>query len=154
MMNNKKDCGMLIKLIADQVELLSNHELHEEDLTLSQLRYLEYLSDRSPEPVGYQEFEQAFKTSQPTVSGIVRRLLLKDLVTVAPSRQGGRARFVSLTEKGADIISDAKCKREAMEKVILSPLSEKEQEQFMEQLSRVEAHLSEEVQKHAKKEDE
>ena len=62
-MNRITECGMLIKQISDSIARMSNNELRKSGLTLSQLRYLEYLSESQNEPTPFKELEAHFMVS-------------------------------------------------------------------------------------------
>jgi DNA-binding MarR family transcriptional regulator len=135
------DYGMLMKLISDHILHHSNKLLNKKNLTLSQLRYLEYI-DKSGGPVSFKEVENHFQTSQPTVSGIMRRLAEKDLIKIGAS-DSGRGKNAELTEKGRSLIDESGAEREKEEKLILSALREDEREPFHDMLVRINKKLSE-----------
>ena len=138
--NEYLDCGMLIKLISDHIQSHSNKQLNEVNLTASQFRYLEYLN-RDSNPVTFKDVEKHFQTSQPTVSGIMRRLSGKNLIVIEPA-ESGRAKNARLTEKGKKLIEESGTERENEEKLILSALHEDEREIFHDMLERINQRLS------------
>jgi MarR family transcriptional repressor of mepA len=135
------DCGMLIKLISDHIQSSSNRKLQEVNLTVSQLRYLEYL-DCSGGPVLFKDVENHFQTSQPTVSGIMRRLAEKGLIKIE-SAGSGRAKTALLTDEGKKILRDSGTERRNEEERILGALREDEREAFHDMLERINRELSE-----------
>lgn len=134
------DCGMLIKQISDHIQSHSNRQLNEIGLTASQFRYLVFLN-QSTDPVAFKDVERHFQTSQPTVSGIMRRLAEKNLIVIEEAHVG-RAKNAKLTEKGRKLISESGTARENEEKLILSALDENEKAQFHDMLVRINKKLS------------
>jgi DNA-binding MarR family transcriptional regulator len=129
------DCGMLIKLISDQIESRSNRVLHERNLTASQFRYLEFL-DQKGDTVLFKDVERHFQTSQPTVSGIMSRLAEKGLIDIEAA-DSGRAKKARLTEKGKTMVDDSRIVRKTEEERILGALKEEEREPFHDMLVRI-----------------
>ncbi|MGI6116832.1 MAG: MarR family winged helix-turn-helix transcriptional regulator [Bilifractor sp.] len=134
------DCGMLIKLISDHIQSHSNRLLNKINLTASQFRYLEYLN-QSSDPVSFKDVEKHFQTSQPTVSGIMKRLAEKNLIVIEAA-SFGRAKNARLTEKGRKLIDESGTERGNEEKLILSALKEEERESFHDMLERINKKLS------------
>ena len=144
MKNSKEeyvDCGMLLKQISDHIQSHTNRLLQKINLTASQFRYLEYLN-HADGPVSFKGVEKHFQTSQPTVSGIMRRLSDKKLIVVEDA-DFGRAKNARLTAKGQQLIADSGIERGNEEKLILSALQEDEREAFHDMLERINQKLSE-----------
>ena len=144
MKDNKEeyiDCGMLIKQISDNIQSHSNKLLNKKNLTASQFRYMEYLN-QSSDPVSFKDAEKHFQTSQPTVSGIMKRLAEKKLIVIE-SAGSGRAKTARLTQKGREMIDESGTERGNEEKLILSALEEGERETFHDMLERINKKLSE-----------
>ncbi|MGI5887897.1 MAG: MarR family winged helix-turn-helix transcriptional regulator [Oscillospiraceae bacterium] len=135
------DCGILLKQISDRIENHSNKQLQKINLTATQFRYLEYMS-RSVDPVPFKDVEKHFQTSQPTVSGNMRRLAEKDLIVIEDG-SFGRAKNARLTEKGWKLMKEAGDDRGNEERMILSALKEEEREEFHDMLERINKNLSE-----------
>lgn len=133
----KTRCGILIKQICDSIAKVSNNELREKDLTLSQLRYLGYIYESSAKKVPFKELEAYFDVAQPTVVGILRRLEQKGLVKAEQSDTDMRAKTVCITEKGKAVYEESEVRRNEMEEMLLVSLNEDERLQFEEFLQRV-----------------
>ena len=140
-MGKDDDCGFLIKQINDKLETSANRELRDSGLTLSQLRFLEYICDRYPKKVLYKELEAVFEVAQPTVAGIIRRLADKGHVISEQSAEDSRAKTVSMTEWGYRKFMEANDRKAGMERMILEPLDDKEKKEFQSLLKRVYEHL-------------
>jgi DNA-binding MarR family transcriptional regulator len=132
------DCGILLKEINDRIARQANSSLKENQLTLSQLRYLEYLASKKESAILFKEFEQHFHVSQPTVVGILSRLSKKGLIKVDPVPRS-KAKMASLTDKGLKELKKAAACRNATEINLLAPLSEKERVIFKKLLMKIAA---------------
>lgn len=142
-MHESTDCGMLVKLISDSIARRSNNELRGNDLTLSQLRYLEYLYARPDAPTPFKELETHFQVSQPTAAGIIRRLESKGLILTRASECGGKARTALLTEMGKQQYEAAEARRSEMESLLLAPLDDADKDRFHTMLQEVYLNLKE-----------
>lgn len=142
-MNESTDCGMLVKLISDSIARISNNELRENGLTLSQLRYMEYLYAHPDAPIPFKELETYFAVSQPTVAGIIRRLEGKGLILTQASECGGKARTAVLTDKGKQQYEAAEVRRSETETRLLAPLDGSDKERFHAMLQEIYRNLKE-----------
>ena len=133
-----KDCGILLKQINDHIAQRANHALRENDLTLSQLRYLEYLDGKADVP--FKELERHFQVSKPTVAGILARLAGKGLIDTALV-PGSNAKTASLTGKGETELRRAVSERNKTEESLLSPLSPDERITFRMLLNKIAARM-------------
>jgi DNA-binding MarR family transcriptional regulator len=135
-----KDCGILLKQINDHIAQQANHGLKENGLTLSQLRYLEYLAGKKEGPVPFKEIEHHFQVSQPTVAGILARLSKKGLIVTALV-PGSKAKTAALTEKGKKELKKAVSYRNGTEEQLLAPLSPAERNTFRTLLDKIARHM-------------
>lgn len=128
---------MLIKQINDRVARLSNNQLRDADLTLSQIRYLTFLYEHDGALVPFKVIQEHFGVSQPTVTGILKRLASKKLVFSEIGAEGGRSKSYGLTQLGVMQLEKAEAAREAQEEQLLSPLSDSERAAFQDMLTRI-----------------
>lgn len=142
-MDSSSDCGMLIKLISDNISRISNNELRSNNLTLSQLRYLEYLYAAKDTPTLFKDLETHFEVSQPTAAGIIKRLSNKGLIRTQDSELGGKAKTAVLTEAGKELFESAESRRTETERVLLAPLAEEDRVRFHSMLEQIYNHLKE-----------
>ena len=133
----KTECGLLIKQISDQISKLANNALRADNLTLSQLRCLEYIHERQKDKIPLKEIKAHFHISQPSLAGIIARLTQKGLVVTEKSESNSRAKTACLTAKGNELFLTIDEHRESMESLLLAPLSEEEKKSFSEILQRV-----------------
>ncbi len=136
-MKSTSHCGLLIKQINDGLSRDSNNELRRNGLTLSQIRYMEYLYAHSDEPVLFKKLEAYFNVSQPTNTGILKRMQEKDLVRISMSKDGGKAKTAVLTEKGRKKYEDSEVRRSSAENNLLKPLRREEKKSLEDMLQRV-----------------
>lgn len=137
MASQSSECGMLIKQINDRVSRLFNNQVRDADLTLSQIRYLTFLYEHGGSLVPFREIQEHFGVSQPTVTGILKRLIVKRLVFSETGAEGGRSKSYGLTQKGVMQLKSAEAARNAQEEQLLSPLSEAERAAFQDMLTRI-----------------
>ena len=90
------DIGLLIKSINEQMERKANLLFRPFDLTLAQMRVLFYLRDREGEKTTLRDIEEYFGVSHPTVTGILRRMEAKGLVTGCTDGEDRRCRVIRL----------------------------------------------------------
>jgi MarR family transcriptional repressor of mepA len=137
MESQSSECGMLIKQINDRVSRLFNNQVRDADLTLSQIRYLTFIYEHGGSLVPFREIQEHFGVSQPTVTGILKRLMVKRLVFSETGAEGGRSKSYGLTQKGVMQLKSAEAARNAQEEQLLSPLSEAERAAFQDMLTRI-----------------
>ena len=134
---NKTECGLMIKMISDHISKSANNALRADNLTLSQLRCLEYIHGNTKERIPLKEIEAHFQISQPTLAGIMARLTQKGLVITEVSDKNSRAKTVSMTPEGKAIFLKSDERREEMENILLAALSDEEKAEFYRMLKKV-----------------
>jgi len=104
---HKKHIGMLIKCVDKKIVQQLNNEFEKYDLTLSQFEVLAYLMSHQDEGAIYQKhIEEYLDSSNPTITGIVKRLEMKELLKREASSHDGRYRRLILTEKGKELFEE------------------------------------------------
>ena len=134
---NKTECGLMIKMISDHIAKSANNALRSDNLTLTQLRCLEYIHENIKEKIPLKEIEAHFQISQPTLAGIMARLTQKGLVITEVSDMNPRAKTVSITSEGKELFLKSDERREEMENILLAALSGEEKTAFYEMLKKV-----------------
>lgn len=100
----KKHIGMFLKNIHKQVVSGINKELEAFDITLMQSEVLRYIYCRQVyEDVFQKQIEEYFNSSNPTITGILKRLEAKGLIKRECSLNDGRYKKLTLTEKGYEV---------------------------------------------------
>jgi len=140
--DHSKDCGLLIKRISDALYRNANNDLKDIGLTISQVRVLEFIGANEGGNVTLKSIGSQFSIAQPTVTGIVKRLGTKGLVSVSKDENQPRVKRISLTPKGWQFHNQGNRHRGNVEENILSPLSEEERRVFRDLLEKVDAHLN------------
>ena len=137
MINELTELAPLIKQVNEMLEKRANEVLRDYDVTNGQARILVALTRSEDGVFSLKDLEKAFHYSQPTISGIVSRLMNKGLVTSGPDPADNRVRLIRLTEKGREIGEMSGKKLEDADKWLTQDLSERESEQLMDLLRRV-----------------
>jgi|LFRM01.2.fsa_nt_gb MarR family multiple gene transcriptional regulator MgrA len=91
-----EDIGFLIKLVGDTIETTTNQKLKPYDITLSQGRVLAYLNSRNGLKTSQKMLEDYFKVTHPTMIGILKRLVAKELVVSLVDPDDRRIRNIYL----------------------------------------------------------
>lgn len=136
-MSKNYSCGTLLKQIHDIMEKNANNVLREQDLTISQSGVLVLLDEKEGKMASFKDLEKDFGVSQPTMVGILNRLVQKDLVEVLTDSVDKRIRKAHLTPKGV-----AKCKEgykhmNSAEEQLLKSLTDDEKAEFHKLLLKV-----------------
>ena len=129
-MGFEESCGMLVKQIHDAVGRKLNNSLRESGLTNVQLGTLIALEHAEGHRLKMKDLEKIFKVSQPTITGIVDRLLEKGFVRTLKSPEDRRIRLVELTGEG---LKKARHEYDVMKETdlaMLNGLSEQEQDEL------------------------
>ncbi len=130
-------CGTLLKQIHDIMEKNANNVLREQGLTISQSRVLILLDEKEGKTATFKELEKDFGVSQPTMVGILNRLVQKDFVEVLTDSEDKRIRKAHLTQKGADKCKEGYKHMRSAEEMLLKCLTDDEKTEFNRLLSKV-----------------
>ena len=136
-MSKNYSCGTLLKQIHDIMEKNANNVLREQDLTISQSGVLVLLDEKEGKTASFKELEKDFGVSQPTMVGILNRLVQKDFVEVLTDSEDKRIRKAHLTQKGADKCKEGYKHMKSAEEMLLKCLTDDEKTEFNRLLSKV-----------------
>ena len=136
-MSKDYSCGTLLKQIHDIMEKNANNVLREQDLTISQSGVLVLLDEKEGKTASFKELEKDFGVSQPTMVGILNRLVQKDLVEVLTDSEDKRIRKAHLTQKGADKCKEGYKHMNSAEEQLLKSLTDDEKKEFNRLLLKV-----------------
>ena len=136
-MEDKLDCGRLIKQIHDEIQKTVNNALRSQDMTLSQLEALLELDQAPENQLSLQELERRLHIAQSTTAGIIMRLEQKGFVEGFGDSGDRRIKLVRLTPAGADCLILAQGSRTEIEGKLLSGLTETERHIFFTLLKKV-----------------
>lgn len=136
-MSKNYSCGTLLKQIHDIMEKNANNILREQDLTISQSGVLVLLDGKEGKTASFKELEKDFGVSQPTMVGILNRLVQKDFVEVLTDSEDKRIRKARLTQKGAEKCKEGYKHMNSAEEQLLKSLTEEEKMEFNRLLLKV-----------------
>ena len=117
------------------------------DVTPVQSHVLLYLAHQGDLAVNQRELEKELHLKPSTVNGIVSRLEEKGYLSRRASPLDGRCRLVSLTEAGREKVEAFRASLEETNRRLCAVLTEGEQAQLGDMLSRIIADLENEVNK-------
>lgn len=124
-----EDTGFLLMSISKKLKQVMNRSLGEGDITISQWALLASMS-RDDKPVTAAELATALDMDKPTVSGIVKRLVTKELIAESPRATDRRARDLVLTPQGRKTFQECAAVSGMTTSWFLQPLTMPEQEQL------------------------
>ena len=136
-MSRNYSCGALLKQIHDIMEKNANNVLREQDLTISQSGVLVLLDEKEGKTASFKDLEKDFGVSQPTMVGILNRLVQKGLVEVLTDSEDKRIRKAHLTQKGADKCKEGYKHMNSAEDQLLKSLTDDEKAEFNRLLLKV-----------------
>ena len=129
-MSKNYSCGTLLKQIHDIMEKNANNVLREQNLTISQSGVLVLLDEKEGKTASFKELEKDFGVSQPTMVGILNRLVQKDFVEILTDSEDKRIRKAHLTQKGADKCKEGYKHMNSAEEQLLKSLTGDEKKEF------------------------
>ena len=101
----KEHVGLLVKFINGRVNTKINKNLVEFNLTGVQHEILCFIDRNEHERDVFQkDIEKCLKLTNPTVTGIVKRLEEKEMIVRCPSSNDARYKCLHVTEKGKEVI--------------------------------------------------
>ncbi|MDR0906607.1 MAG: MarR family transcriptional regulator [Oscillospiraceae bacterium] len=127
----------LIKQIDGALEREINNRVRSQGVTLAQIQLLLTLSAAENGTLPFKELERRCAVSQATIAGILKRLKDKKLVEVLDDPTDGRVRHAQITAAGLAACGDAHVHMDALERRLVSGLTEIEARLFLELLRKV-----------------
>ena len=135
--NNNVDVFYSIKKMNNLIVNLMNDEFRKFDLTESQARTLFFLNKNIDENIMQKDLEEYFGTSHATVSGIIGRLEQKGYVTYKQSLEDKRAKLISITDTGQNIMKQINLVRLEQIKYLSKVLTDEETSQLTFMLNKL-----------------
>ena len=136
-MNERPDCGGLIKQISDEMRKKANNAIRSYNITLAQLGALIEL-ERAPDGQrSLKELEKLLHVAQSTAAGIIARLEQKGFVQGFEATDDRRVKLVRITPDGQACVHNSLQKRNVAEEELLGGLTEAAQKQFYILLKKV-----------------
>ena len=133
--------GVTIKKISTHIATEINKILRDYDLTKSQADVLRYVASQEKE-VSQRDIEDFFGISNPTVSGIVKRLEYKGLIVRENSFTDARIKYIKKTAKADALLIRIRHAVDDKEKALKAGLTEVEEKQLYDLLQRLLVNLN------------
>ena len=129
--------GTLMKCITNEYEKHFNQLLVATGITASQCAVLNYLYETNKEHLNQKDIENHLNLSNPTVTGLLKRLDEKGYILIVPSVQDKRRKNVHLTEQAYDMQKSIEVSTKKIERIILRGMKKNEVECFRKYLEKV-----------------
>lgn len=139
-MENQKHIGSLIKWIDLSIKNELNKQLEQYGITLVQLQTLAYIHWKKlkSEDVFQKDLEEHLYLTNPTVTGIVKRLESKNLIRRIQSNGDARYKSLYITAEGEEVLQATKdTGLNVIEERLTADLTKQEVELLEHLLSRV-----------------
>ncbi len=120
--------GVLIKCITNEYEKQLTKMLSSIGITSSQCAVLNFLLETEKESVNQKDIEEHLNLSNPTVTGLLKRLDEKGYVLIVQSEKDKRRKNVHLTEKAYDIQKRIENDRKKIDRMLLRKMRKNEVE--------------------------
>lgn len=135
-MEERSSIGTLIKCVTNEYEKNFNKEATKLGLTASQCEVLYFLYESSEEYVNQKDIEIHLSLSNPTVTGLLKRLDEKGYVLVVPNSTDKRKKNVHLTEKFIEMERKIANSKKKMERELLRGMKKNEIDCFKRYLEK------------------
>lgn len=136
MPDEKRYYGILFKQLSIAFENNLQRTAARYDLTPAQAGIVVYLEDVD-HPVNQRELEHYFKLSNPTVTGLMKRMESKGFIQRIANPEDGRSKYIQLTPKAMEVASSVRQNLQTLENDMTQDLSAEEEEIFHDMLMRV-----------------
>jgi len=136
----KKSIGGIIKYISDKVRQKADNNLKDHNVTLSQVRVLNFLW-RENGSCSQKQIEDFLQVSHPTVVGLVSRMEQSGYIQTSVSPDDKRNKIVTVTDSGMALASELCRFMDDMDNRMLEGLSEEQQSQLANMLLTVAKNL-------------
>jgi DNA-binding MarR family transcriptional regulator len=127
----------LIKKVATAVERDVNNRVRSQRTTVSQVQMLLRLERAEGGMLSFKELERMLDISQAATAGLLKRLKEKKLVEVTDDPTDGRIKHAQITPLGLQTCAEAREHFDAMERSLVSGLTDLEARMFLELLQKV-----------------
>ncbi len=99
----KDSIAVMIKVLGEEFDKLSNRVLNQYDLTASQFKVLKFIMLKPEFSVRQIDIENYFSMSNPTVTGIIQNLEKKGLIERVENPEDKRSKVMRVTDKTRDM---------------------------------------------------
>lgn len=129
----KKSIGGMIKYISDKVRQKADNNLKDHNVTLSQVRVLNFLW-RENGSCSQKQIEDFLQVSHPTVVGLVSRMEQSGYIQTNVSPDDKRNKIVTVTDSGMSLACELCRYMEDIDKRMLVGLTDEQQAQLADML--------------------
>ncbi len=129
----KKSIGGMIKYISDKVRQKADNNLKNHNVTLSQVRVLNFLW-RENGSCSQKQIEDFLQVSHPTVVGLVSRMEQSGYIQTSVSPDDKRNKIVTVTDSGMSLACELCRYMEDIDKRMLVGLTDEQQAQLADML--------------------
>lgn len=129
----KKSIGGMIKYISDKVRQKADNNLKDHNVTLSQVRVLNFLW-RENGCCSQKQIEDFLQVSHPTVVGLVSRMEQSGYIQTSVSPDDKRNKIVTVTDSGMSLACELCRYMEDIDKRMLVGLTDEQQAQLADML--------------------
>ncbi len=129
----KKSIGGMIKYISDKVRQKADNNLKDHNVTLSQVRVLNFLW-RENGSCSQKQIEDFLQVSHPTVVGLVSRMEQSGYIQTSVSPDDKRNKIVTVTDSGMSLACELCRYMEDIDKRMLVGLTDEQQVQLADML--------------------
>lgn len=136
MMTTESSFGLLFKQIAIAFENNLQREAARYDLTAAQASILIYLA-KADHPVNQRELEHYYHLSNPTVTGLMKRMEAKEFIRREISKEDNRSKHIILTPKATEISSEVRANLNKVETEIVESIGPEACDQLRSLLTQV-----------------
>ena len=141
----KVHAGLLIKFLNNAIINEINRQLVKFNMTGAQHEILVFIHRNGRDNDVFQkDIEKHFKLTNPTVTGIVKRLEEKGMIMRSPSSEDARYKCLHVTNKGEELLKCSfECGIKKVEDKLVSNMTKEEEKQFKEFLYKALKNLEE-----------
>ncbi len=123
---NAEKVGDLVKQVDQAIIKARNRVMAEYDLTATQADLLRYIRLNSDHEINQVELERAFHLTNPTITGILKRLEAKGFIVKRPSQKDCRHKSICATDRATALFQSGWQTKAKIEKWLLQGLSQDE----------------------------
>lgn len=143
----KQDLGFYLKRIDESLYKMANENFKAVGMTMAQAKVLNFLHSKPGKTATQKEMEIFFEVSHPTISGILKRMEQKGMITTKFLHEGRTSKQVTLAAKGEKNFLLAEQQKNASKKILLKGFTKAETEQLETMLQRLYINLRNEIEK-------
>lgn len=128
--------GTLVKCITNEYEKHLSKMMSDVGLTSSQCEVLYFLYESNDEQVNQRDIEEYLNLSNPTVTGLLKRLDEKGYILIVPNSTDKRKKNVHLSERFYQLERKITMSKKKMEKDLLRGMRKSEVQSFKKHLEK------------------